>query len=250
MGTGPCAVLLCALSKEFEPLQARVTAINPLYPGNQAFFSGWIGEIPVVIGKTGMGKVSAAHALTLLHLKSDPAVVIFSGTAGALNPGYQPGDVIIGTRLGFHDFGILRPSGFESFSRTGWMLPDGPLLEAARQSTEDRMGAAKTGTQLSGRAVHFGAILTGDTAIADPGKKLELAAAWGADAVEMEGAVVAELCQQWNIPWIVVRGLSDTAGENIAAEWKAFASLAAERAAEVAVGVLKAWWAHHRIDQE
>ena len=130
------------------------------------------------------------------------------------------------------------------------MLPDGPLLEAALQSTEDRMGAASAGTQPSGRAVHFGTILTGDTAIADPGKRLELAADWGADAVEMEGAVVAELCQRWNIPWLVVRGLSDTAGENIAGEWKAFASRAAERAAEVAVGVLETWWPHHRTDQE
>jgi len=81
--------------------------------------------------------------------------------------------------------------------------------------------------------VQKGVIVTGDTFITSPKKKAELLGGLGADAVEMEGAAIAQICYQGGIAHIVIRGISDTADEKAAADVNTFQNIAIENAAAV-----------------
>ena len=76
------------------------------------FTTGSLKDRRVVLTHSGMGKVNAAMAATLLVEQFQPTHVLFTGIAGGLNPDLRPGDVVIGAKTAYHDYGEWTPEGF------------------------------------------------------------------------------------------------------------------------------------------
>jgi adenosylhomocysteine nucleosidase len=241
-------VILGAFGPEIELLEAALKDKRESRILDLRFVQGRLGNRPVVLNLTGVGKVNAAVSAALALHEFRPREVIFTGIAGGLNPGLQPGDIVVGKLTAQHDLGTLDKDGFK---REGQKNPangrDNPVFfpadprllkaaEAAGREVKLDKVARKTGAAVP--KVVTGTIVTGDTFVSLPEKAQELRRALQADATEMEGAAAAQVCFQHGVPCLVVRSLSDMADEEAQKDLETFYKIAAHNSAAVVLALL------------
>ena len=239
----PLTAILGAFDKEVMLLEDRLTDTQEHVIEEIRFVSGLLEGRPVVIVWTGIGKVNAAMSTTLLLEHFKPDAVIFTGIAGGVNKDLKPGDIVIADRVAHHDMGTLWPDALYyrgvKNRLTGWENPvffeaDRGLLSLAQQAgekTEFLPVSLLEGPRQP--KVITGVIVTGDVFVASPAKCDELRERLEADAVEMEGAAVAQLCYQRQIPCLVIRSISDNADEGAVQDKQMFYILAAENSSHL-----------------
>ena len=245
--SNPVAVL-GAFTPEVELLEKMLTDAGKREIEGIEFMSGRLGSQPIVLAWTGVGKVNAAMTTTLLLEHFKPAHVLFTGIAGAVEPNLEPGDIVVATRTAYHDMGTLGPNGIEPGGvrnrLTGEDNPvffpaDPNLLKAAQCAA--RKAAFDPVVLRSGQRppkVVVGTIVTGDSFVASKAKSAELRATFGAQAVEMEGAAVAQVCYQRRIGCLVIRSMSDKADESAVVDKQLFYTLAAKNSASLVAGIV------------
>jgi adenosylhomocysteine nucleosidase len=214
---------LLAVGHESRPLLAKMQVETKTQYGMATFYQGSYRGKEVVLVKMAMGKVNAAMAAQSLIDRFDAAPLILSGTAGAVAPEVEIGDVVIGARVIPHDAGIYLSEGFkfcgvvasDGQGRQGWirtLQADPHLVQAALSAGEDPPWPR--GFRKRTPAVRVGTIVTGDQVICSQEKKEWLHRTFEALAVEMEGAAVAQVAAANGRPWLVVRAISDQADAN------------------------------------
>jgi adenosylhomocysteine nucleosidase len=236
------------IPSEIAPVESRVqNAVTRRIQGF-VFTSGTIEGARVVVARSGVGKVNAAVVATLLVEHFTPSVVLFTGTAGAIDNKLNPGDVVIGTGVGYHDFGSVTERGFARGTTrdpvTGQPDPaffpaDPKLLTAARSAAKTT--ALSRGPRTGGDAPKFqeGLIVTGDTFVAEDRRRKDLRDDLKAAAVEMEGAAVAQVCARYKVPVLVLRGITDRADTNAQISYRAFLETASRNAGELAIATIR-----------
>lgn len=242
------------IAREIAPIENRLQASREVAVRGYTFRVGTLNGRPVVVGRSGAGKVNAAIIATLLIGEFKPSAILFSGTAGAVDPVLRPGDVVIGTTVAQHDVGLQTADGLQRRGMrnavTGELDPllvpaPESMLAVARQSAQGlRLPLVRTpdGNERTARIVE-GVIVTGDVFLADATLGGALRDALGASAIEMEGAAVVQACRQFRVPCLVVRSITDRADGRATASYEQFLSIASENAATLVtaiVGGLKA----------
>src|SRR6266516_2697702 len=110
--TTPVIGILSAMTLEIEALGQELTDKTEMTVQGIRFTTGSLKDKRVALAHSGMGKVNAAMAATLLVEQFQPTHVLFTGIAGGLNPDLRPGDVVIGAKTAYHDYGEWTPEGF------------------------------------------------------------------------------------------------------------------------------------------
>jgi adenosylhomocysteine nucleosidase len=184
------------------------------------FYQGSYLGRKVVLAKMAMGKVNAAMAAQVLIDWFDASPLILSGTAGAVAPGVEVGDVVIGAKVIPHDAGVYLGEGFkfcgavasDGRGRRGWVkaFQAEPHLVQAALSTGENLTWPRESRKCT-PVVRVGTIVTGDQVIFSQEKKEWLHETFEALAVEMEGAAVAQVAAANGRPWLLVRAISDQA---------------------------------------
>lgn len=241
--------ILGAFDAEVEYLLSIATDKTEKTIQNIRFTEATLAGKRVVIAQTGIGKVNAAVTTTLMIEHFMPREIIFTGIAGGTNPGLSPGDIVIGQRVVYHDYGTLtadslevRPTKSAVTSRENplyYACDPGLVSTAVRASAEAKLGKVKTSGVERYPVVITGTIVTGDVFVSSAKAVKELRRRFGADVTEMEGAAVAQVCLQQSQPFIVVRSLSDNAGSGSMDEVKQFYKLAAENSANLTLAIIK-----------
>ena len=90
--------VLSAMTLEIETLGQQLTDKTEMSVQGIRFTTGSLKERRIVFAHSGMGKVNAAMAATLVVEQFQPTHVLFTGIAGGLNPDFRPGDVVIGAK--------------------------------------------------------------------------------------------------------------------------------------------------------
>jgi len=240
--------VLGAFEQEVTLLDGMLTGAESHRIEGIEFMSGRIGARPVVVAWTGVGKVNAAMVTTLLIEHFEPAQVLFTGIAGAVDPNLEPGDIVIARQTAHHDMGSYWSEGIEPGGvrnrLTGDTNPvffpaDPNLLAAARRAAGETVFdpiARRDGPRPP--RVIVGTIVTGDTFVASQEKCEELAEKFEADAVEMEGAAVTQVCYQRGIPCLVIRSMADKANESAVVDKQKFYALAARNSAKLVAATI------------
>jgi adenosylhomocysteine nucleosidase len=178
------------------------------------FVTGKMHGRPVVLVRTGAGKLNAAVATTLLIEHFGPREVLFSGTAGGINPELFPGDVVIAEKTAQYDSGRITSEGFQyRGARNPLNGERNPVFFAADPRLLDLAMSVRQHTVLGkvrwpqGERVSqlvTGVIVTGDAFVSSTAKNSELRKNLQADATEMDGAAVAQICWQFGVPCLVI----------------------------------------------
>ncbi|WP_456236345.1 5'-methylthioadenosine/adenosylhomocysteine nucleosidase [Acidipropionibacterium acidipropionici] len=218
-GGVPAFGIMGAMDDEVRLIRDDLADPRPV-PGPIDVTFGWLDGIPVLLARSGIGKVNATLSAAAMA-SAGAASIVFTGVAGAVAAGLGIGDVVVGDRFIQHDadgtaFGdpIGQVPGEPEFWR-----PD-PALTARVLEAAHRVGADRT--------VVTGAIASGDQFIADPAVVAWLRDRFDASAVEMEGAALAQAASHLGVPFAVVRTLSDSADGQAASDFPAFLARAAE----------------------
>ena len=238
----PVIAILGAFENEITLLADRLTQQRQREIEGIRFFSGRLNGQNVVTAWTGVGKVNAAMTTTLLVEHFKPKYIIFTGIAGAVNPELRPGDIVIGQKTAHHDMGTVWPEGLfvkgvknrlDGMENPVFFPADEHLLKFAELAAE-RVGfeSIKTITGERTPKIIKGVVVTGDVFVASTDKCVELRKKLQADAVEMEGAAVAQICYQRRIGHIVIRSISDKADEGAVLDKQMFYILAAKNSAD------------------
>ena len=237
------------IAREIVPIEKRLQDVREVTVKGYVFRVGTLNGQQVVVGRSGVGKVNAAIIATLLISQFNPSAILFSGTAGAIDPALRQGDVVIGTTMAHHDVGMQTAEGIRRRGlRNGVNADPDPLLvpapelllSVARRSAQTlQLPPIRTpdGAERPPRIVE-GVIVTGDVFMADNARRIELRDALGASAVEMEGAAVVQTCRQFNVPCLVIRSITDRADGEAMANYEQFLVTASENAATLTAAVI------------
>ncbi|MBU1822260.1 MAG: 5'-methylthioadenosine/adenosylhomocysteine nucleosidase [Bacteroidetes bacterium] len=239
--------LLGAFSDEVKLLEESVQNKKVQVVHGIPFTTGTLNGRKVVIALTGIGKVNAAMTTTLMIQKFKPSEVLFTGIAGGLNPELLPGDIVIGGATTYHDFGYIT---FQKQATrqtrnpiTGEFNPDefkaDSVLLAKTVAAAKRVDFLPTSESRREPKVIVGRIVTGDVFVSSEQKVQQLLDDFRADATEMEGAAVAQICYQQQVPCIVIRSLSDKANSNARTDMLNFLKVAAQNSAALVKETLK-----------
>jgi adenosylhomocysteine nucleosidase len=241
--TEPVTAILGAFEREVTLLEDRLTDRQEQGIENIQFVTGRLNGQKVVIAWTGIGKVNAAMTTTLLIEHFKPRYIIFTGIAGAVNPQLRPGDIVIAVKTAHHDMGTVWPEGLfvkgvknrlDDMENPVFFPADEKLVTCALQAAEriDMQRVETVTGQRNPRTIK-GVVVTGDSFIASTEKCAELRKKLQADAVEMEGAAVAQICYQRQIKHLIIRSISDSADEGAAFDKQMFYILAAKNSSDL-----------------
>jgi len=207
-------LILSAMNQEHEAVVRSMTQHQQMDKYGIVIVEGLLFGKQCVAALSGVGKVASAFTSQYLIELYQPEFVVFTGVAGALNPDYQIGDIVVARDSVQHDMdgrGLGFARGEVPYSGYRFFSSDIQLLALAAD------------TQCAHR-VHAGRVLTGDQFITNKDQfqfsymrdELE------GDAVDMEGAAVAYVCGKHETPFILVRTISDKANNEAPENFEAF----------------------------
>ena len=225
--------IIVAMEEELEEVKKEMKEINKKTIYELEFFVGKIQEKMCILVKCGVGKVNAARVTQILISSFSVNFVINIGAAGALNDNLKIGDIVIGKYLVQHDFDITAFGHNKGYiSNVGDKIySDSNLLEYVQKIINNKKDKSFE--------IKFGIIASGDIFCTDVSMKQKIVKKFEADCVEMEGAAIAQVCYLDNIPFIVIRSISDTPNGNNAITFDEFVSLASRRCSDLLKELLK-----------
>lgn len=221
--------ILGAMPEEITPFIDKFDYKKEEYANNVFYFVNFKSH-ELIIAHSKIGKVNSALTATIMIEKFKAEILIFSGVAGALNSNFKIGDIVLATQLVQHDLDITvfgHPYGFVPGSLV--------FIETDKNLNE----IAKKTAQILNIKLHEGVVASGDQFISSSEKKQWIKTTFNADLVEMEGASVGMVCFSLNIPFIVLRTISDTAGESAEFDFDKFMIESAKLNAEFTLNIIE-----------
>ncbi len=206
---------------EIETSAIKAELINPeeqVISGISFVKGFWQGK-EVVVATAGVGKVFAAICAEAMILNYHPQWIVNTGVAGALDKGLRILDVVISQEVVQHDMDtspLGDPVGLLS-GINQVQLPADPGLVARFKEAADALEVYAL----------IGTVASGDQFVAEGTKKQWIVEQFGAACCEMEGASIGQVCYVNQVPFVVLRAISDGAQEEATMDYPAFAAKAA-----------------------
>ena len=215
--------IIGAMDIEVNGLIADMQDVTTEECSGMKFICGELFGKKVVVCKSGIGKVFAGICAQTMILKYNPSIIINSGVAGALNEELSVLDAVIATDVVQHDMDTS-PLGDPVGLISGINIVK---IQADRAISDTLESSAKA----LGVKAFKGTVASGDQFIVNPEKKAQIVNNFDAYACEMEGAAIGQACYVNNVPFAIIRTISDGKGE--AMDYFTFSSLAANQAIKI-----------------
>lgn len=220
--------IMAAMHEELDRIVMLLENISEASAGKKKVYFGLLNNQKVVVVFSGWGKVAAATTTTMLIERFAITQLIFTGVAGGIPGHLSIGDIVIGTSFVQHDMdcaGVLGIKRFEIPLLSLTEISSSPLLqrkamEAARKYLANDLEADVLKEELEQLnidkpTIYSGLIASGDQFISTIEKQQELLKALPSLlAVEMEGAAVAQVAYEYELPFTVIRIISDKANDD------------------------------------
>lgn len=178
----------------------------------------------VVIVICGCGKVNAAMCTLALIHNYNPDVIINSGVAGSLSERVSIGDIVVATKSVEHDMNTTAlgdKQGEVSF-------PDGMIMYFDCDEKTTNL-LADVCRNIPDTRVETGIIASGDMFVSERKKRLLIKERFDALACEMEGAAIGHVCNRCDVPYTILRAISDDLDENKGMDFVKFCELASRK---------------------
>ncbi|TRC17161.1 5'-methylthioadenosine/S-adenosylhomocysteine nucleosidase [Mannheimia haemolytica] len=222
--------IIGAMAQEIEILRQVMVEPKVTELAGCKIFEGKINNTRVALLQSGIGKVAAAIGTTLLIQLTQPDMIINTGSAGGLDPDLNVGDILISTEVRYHDVDVTA-FGYE----IGQLPANPPTFSPNEQLVELAQKEAKK----AGYNVVASLICSGDAFINGNDKINQIRQNFpNVVAVEMEAAAIAQVCHGFNLPFVIVRAVSDVADKESHLSFEEFLPLAAEKSSTIVLAML------------
>lgn len=195
------------------------------------FNIGKIGKTDVVIATCGIGKVFAAMCAQTMIMRFSPEKIINVGVGGALDKSLNICDVVVAESVVQHDMdtsALGDPKGMISGINKVYFECDAAFCdEICKVAVRLQINTSK------------GIVASGDKFVSDPKEKENIGETFNAAACEMEGAAIGQVCYVNNVPFCVLRSISDGANNDGALDYMQFCELAAKQTTKLMWELLK-----------
>ncbi len=215
--------IMGAMPEEIAPILERLGEYKTtIYAGNKYYEASYKG-LKLVIAYSKIGKVFSTLTATTMCEHFGAQKLLFSGVAGAISSKLKVGDLIVATKLAQHDLDIT------AFGHPFGYVPEGAVYVEA---DKELIALSKEVATEMGKSVQEGIIATGDQFVADEKRKNWIGETFKADALEMEGASVAVVCDALDVPFFILRAISDAADMDASFSFDEFLETSAVESAE------------------
>jgi len=223
--------IMGAMPEEVEPIVAKLDNLQETVYGANTYYEGVYNGQEVVVAYSKIGKVFATLTATMLVEKFGCEKLLFSGVAGAISNELNIGDLIIADGLCQHDLDIT------AFGHPFGYVPEG---EVCIPTDVGLRNIAKDIAKSKGLTLKEGVIATGDQFVANPERKDWIGSTFKADALEMEGASVAVVCSALEVPFFILRAISDSADMDASFNFDEFLESSAKISADFILSMVEA----------
>lgn len=223
--------IIGAMDVEVNAIKERVTNKTTAVIAGVQFVCGFIEGVMVCVAQCSPGKVNAALCTQAMIDNFDVDKIINVGVGCSLSKDVVIKNVVIATDVCQYDIDITalgEPLGFINGLNTVKIKTDPELSERL----------ARTAINY-GEKIHRGTIASGDTFIADNRLKEKITDNFGALCGEMEGGAIGHTCAANNIPFAVLRSISDGGDLNAQLDYPTFKKIAAEISTAIIVEYIK-----------
>ena len=224
--------IIGAMDVEVEILQGALAQPEVTRWAGMTFWQGTLQGLPVVVVRSGIGKVNAALCVQVLADRMGVTHVVNTGVAGALDPALNIGDIVISTEARYHDI-TTGPLGDPRGQVPGMdvlAFPADPTMVAMARAACGRLGLPH----------RLGRVVSGDQFVCEDGVKADILQACGGICVEMEGAAIAHAAYRNRLPVVVLRAISDKADHSASMDYVSFEAKAAANCAALTQALAQA----------
>ncbi|MDQ1263445.1 MAG: adenosylhomocysteine/aminodeoxyfutalosine nucleosidase [Campylobacterota bacterium] len=215
--------IMGAMPEEIAPILQKIGSYKTIdYAGNR-YYEATYKNSELVIAYSKIGKVFSTLTATTMIEHFGAEILLFSGVAGAISPELKVSDLIVATKLAQHDLDIT------AFGHPYGYVPEGSVFVAA---DKELLELSKRVASSMKKSIKEGVIATGDQFVANEERKNWIGSIFGADALEMEGASVAVVCNALNVPFFILRSISDAADMDASFSFDEFLLTSANESAE------------------
>jgi adenosylhomocysteine/aminodeoxyfutalosine nucleosidase len=212
-----------AMPEEIAPILEFLQEYKSYEIAGNVYYQGRYKGSEVVVAYSKIGKVFASLTASVMIQHFKAKKLLFSGVAGAISEDLHIGDLIAATKLCQHDLDIT------AFGHPYGYVPEGKIYVEA---DKELLFLAREVAKEQGVKLKEGIIATGDQFIADPKRKEWIKKTFNADALEMEGAAVAVVCDAFDVPFFVLRSISDAADMDAGFDFDKFLESSSKRSAQ------------------
>ncbi len=222
--------IMGAMPEEIEPIISKLDNLKETKYAANTYYEGSYKGQNVVVAYSKIGKVFATLTATSLLEKFACDMLLFSGVAGAISPDLNIGDLIIADGLCQHDLDIT------AFGHPYGYVPEG---EVCIPTDVNLRHIAKEVAKDKGLSLVEGVIATGDQFVANPERKDWIGETFKAHALEMEGASVAVVCSSLEVPFFILRAISDSADMDASFNFDEFLESSAKISADFILSMVE-----------
>ena len=218
--------IIGAMQVEVEILLGAMENKKSLEKAGSVFYEGKLGGLDVVVVQCGVGKVNAAMCTQILCDLFNVTHLVNTGIAGSLCADLDIGDLVVSTDAMYHDVDAVHfgyPMGKVPGMDTTEFPADKTMMDYAFAAAE----AVNPGHTRKGR------VASGDQFVAEKPLKEKIIAVTGGLCTEMEGAAIAQTAYRNQLPFVILRAISDKADDSAEMDYPTFERIAAHRCAEV-----------------
>lgn len=208
MNNNKTIAIIGAMDCEITKIKEIMQNIQEIEDKSFTLTTGTYNNLNIILAKSGVGKVNSAVCTQYICDKYSPDYIINTGVAGGIAKGLKIGNIVAGEKLVQYDFDVTALGYAKGYMCTGinkdkptFYFSDKELLNAFIEAMKNRPEAT----------VHKGIIATADMFLSDLDKKEQLRTEFNATAAEMEGAAIAQTATRNNIPFLIIRAVSDLA---------------------------------------
>ncbi len=214
--------IIGAMEVEVRELKARMTEKKVVKKAGLEFCEGKSGNVDTVIVQSGIGKVNAGICVQILVDEFHITHVLNTGIAGSLKKEMNIGDIVVSTKAAYHDMDAT-VFGYQYGEVPQIGTPAFPADETLRKAAVEAVKQADPDIQ-----VFEGEVVSGDQFVGTQAQKKEILKHFpDAYCTEMEGCAIAQAAYVNQIPFVIVRAISDKADESSTMAYDEFEAKAA-----------------------
>ncbi|WP_099467351.1 5'-methylthioadenosine/adenosylhomocysteine nucleosidase [Konateibacter massiliensis] len=225
--------IIGAMEEEVNILKDKMQVTEIVKKASMEFYKGTLNGKEVVIVRSGISKVNAAVCTQILVDDFGICRVINTGIAGSLQNKIDIGDIVISSDAMQHDVdatGFGYELGVIPRMETSTFIADKELIDLAKKVCE---------REIPDITAHIGRVVTGDQFISDKGVKDRIENNFHGYCTEMEGAAIAQTAYLNQIPFVILRAISDKADDSATVDYPTFEKKAIEHSVILVENMLK-----------